>query len=226
MLHRGGDLGDVSHLAREVAGHGVDVVGQVLPHATDAFDLGLAAQLALGADLVGDTRHLVGECVQLVDHRVHSVLQLEQLALDVDSDLLGEVALLHGGGDLGDVSHLTGQVAGHRVDVVGQLLPGAADSLDLGLTAQLALRAHLARHARHLVGEQAQLVDQRVDGLGRVEELALQAPAVDLERHRLRQVAGGDRADDAAHLHVRPREVFDEVVDGVERAGPCAARVA
>ena len=50
---------------------------------------------------------------ELVDHRVDGVLQLEDLAPGVDGDLLGQVALGHGGGDLGDVADLAGQVAGH-----------------------------------------------------------------------------------------------------------------
>ena len=67
---------------------------------------GLAAELALGADLAGHAAHLAGEAVELVDHRVDRVLQLEDLAADVDGDLLGEVAVGDGGGDLGDVAHL------------------------------------------------------------------------------------------------------------------------
>ena len=38
-----------------------------------------------------------------------------------------------------------------------------ADALDLGLAAELALGADLARHARDLVGEGRELVDHRVD---------------------------------------------------------------
>ena len=38
-------------------------------------------------------------------------LELEDLALHVDGDLLGEVAVGHRGGHLGDVAHLDGQVA-------------------------------------------------------------------------------------------------------------------
>ena len=60
----------------------VDVVGQVLPGAGDALDLGLAAELALGADLAGDAGDFGGEAVELVDHRVDGVLQLEDLAPD------------------------------------------------------------------------------------------------------------------------------------------------
>ena len=47
-------------------------------------------------------------------------LQLEDPPLRVDRDLLGEVALRDGGGDLRDVSHLRGEVRGEAVDVVGQ----------------------------------------------------------------------------------------------------------
>ena len=57
--------------------------------------------------------------------------------------------LRDGGRHLGDVAHLGGQVAGHRVHVVGQVLPGAGDARHLGLAAELAFGADLARHARH-----------------------------------------------------------------------------
>ena len=65
---------------------------------------------------------------ELVDHRVDGVLELEDLALGVDRDLLGQVALGHRRRDLGDVADLGGQVAGHEVDGVGQVLPGAGDA--------------------------------------------------------------------------------------------------
>ena len=68
--HRGGDLGDVAHLRRQVRRHEVHVLGQVAPHAGDVAHLGLAAELALGADLARHAGDLVGEGAQLVDHRV------------------------------------------------------------------------------------------------------------------------------------------------------------
>ena len=101
-----GHLGDVAHLAGQVAGHRVHAVGQVLPGAGHALHLGLAAELAFGADLAGHAGHLGGEGAELVDHRVDGVLQLEDLALDVDGDLLRQVAVGDGGGHLGDVAHL------------------------------------------------------------------------------------------------------------------------
>ena len=42
----------------------VHVVGEVLPRAGDALHLGLAAELALGADLARDARHLGGEATR------------------------------------------------------------------------------------------------------------------------------------------------------------------
>src|SRR5204863_172046 len=117
------DVGDRADLARQVGRHEVDVLGQTLPRAGDALDGRLAAEAPLGADLARDAGDLGGEGAQLVDHRVDRVLQLEDLAADVDGDLLGQVACGHGGGHLGDVPHLAGEVRGHRVDVVGEVLP-------------------------------------------------------------------------------------------------------
>ena len=88
---RGHHLGDPAHLRRQAGGHHVDVVGEVLPDAGDAPHLGLAAQLALGADLAGHPGDLRGERAELVDHGVDGVLQLEDLALDVDGDLPRQV---------------------------------------------------------------------------------------------------------------------------------------
>src|SRR5207245_1397552 len=225
LLDRGGDLSDVADLARQVAGHEVHVVGEVFPDAGDSLDVGLAAQPAFGAHLARDTRHLVGKGVELVDHGVDRLLELEDLALDVDGDLLREVAVRDTGGDLGDVANLARQVASHLVHVLGQVFPDAGDSLDLGLAAELALGSDLARDTRHLTGEGVELVDHGVHGLVGVQELTLQRPPIDLQGHRLRQVAVGDRADDAGDLGVWPTQVFDQIVHRVEGRGPRAARL-
>src|SRR5690606_35536771 len=184
---RGGHVGDVAHLAGEVGGHRVHVVREVLPGAADPGDLRLSAELALGTDLAGDARDLGGEAVELVDHRVDGVLQLEDLALHVDGDLLGQVAAGHRSGNLGDVADLAGQVRRHRVHIVRQVLPGPGDSPDLGLRAHLAPDADLAGDARHLRGEGRELVDHRVDGVLQLLDLAL-----DVDSDLLRQVAAGD----------------------------------
>ena len=72
----------------QVVGHDVHVVGEVPPGPGHAPHHGLPAQAALGADLAGHPGDLRGERAELVDHGVDGVLQLEDLALDVDGDLL------------------------------------------------------------------------------------------------------------------------------------------
>jgi hypothetical protein len=68
------------------------LVGQVLPDAGDALDFGLAAELAFGADLARDPRHLAGKAVELVHHDVDGVLELQDFAAHVDGDLARQVA--------------------------------------------------------------------------------------------------------------------------------------
>src|SRR5207248_1126334 len=106
----GGHLGDVANLAGEVAGHEVDVVGEVLPRAGHAFDLGLPAELAFGADLAGHAGDLGRERRQLVDHGVHGGGEGEELAGGAAGGVRGQVAVGDGGGHLGDVADLARQV--------------------------------------------------------------------------------------------------------------------
>src|SRR5207247_3911609 len=130
--------------AGEVGGHHVHRVGEVLPRAGHAFHLGLAAKLALGAHLAGHASDFGGKRAELIDHRVDGVLQLRDFPLYVYGDFARQVAGGHGLGDVGDVAHLAGEIAGHEVDVVGQVLPRAGHAADVGLPAELALGAYLA----------------------------------------------------------------------------------
>src|SRR5512144_2792701 len=110
---------------------------------------------------------------QLVDHRVDRGLELERLPLDVDGDLLAQVPLGHRRRHRGDVAHLRGQVPGHRVDRVGQVLPGPRDAGHVGLPAELALGADLAGDGGDLLGEDPQRVGQAVDRVRESGDLAL-----------------------------------------------------
>ena len=195
---RGHHLDDAAHLLGQVGRHDVDGVGQILPGAGDARHDRLAAELALGADLARHARHFRREGVELIDHRVDRVLQLEDFAFHIDGDLARQVAARHRGRHLGDVAHLPGQVAGHRVDVVGQVLPGAGDIRHHRLTAEAPFGADLARDARHFRREGAQLVHHRVQRF-----LQQQDFAAHIDRDLFRQIAVGDRGrhfGDVAHL--------------------------
>src|SRR5207245_2083758 len=127
--------------------------------------LGLAAQLPFRADFAGDAGDFGGEGVELIDHRVDGVLQLEDLAVDVYRDLLREVAVGDGSGHLGDVADLAGKIAGHRVHTVGQVLPGPGNPFDLRLTPELALRPDFPGHAGDFGSKGVELIDHRVDGI-------------------------------------------------------------
>ena len=215
-----GDVGDVSDLGGQVAGHRVDAVGQVLPGAGDAGNHGLAAELAVGADLAGDASDFGGEAAELIDHGIDRFFELENLAAHVDGDLFRQVAVGHGDGDVGDAAYLGGQVAGHHVDVVGQIFPRSGDPRHVRLAAELAFGADLAGDAGDFAGEGVELLHHGVDHFRRAQKLAAQRLAFGLHRHGLGKIAFGDRADDARHFGCRADQVFDQIIDGVDAALP------
>src|SRR5690606_38906562 len=219
--HRGCHFGDVAHLAGQSVGHQLPAGRQSLLRAGDTFHLGLSAELTFGADLARDAAHFGREGVELVDHRVDGVLEVEDLALHVDSNLLGQVARSHGGGDLGNVTDLTGEVRGHEVHVVGEVLPCAANARDLGLTAEFALGTHLAGHTRHFAGERVELVDHRIDGVLELQDLALHVHGDLLGQVTARHRRGHlrDVADLAGEVGRHRVHIVGEVLPGASDAG-------
>ena len=114
---------------------------------------GLAAELALGADLAGDAGDLVGERRQLVDHRVDGVLELEDLAARVDGDLLDRSPRATAVATWAMLRTWLGEVAGHELTLSVRSFHVPDDAAAPGLAAELALGADLAGHAGDLVGE-------------------------------------------------------------------------
>ena len=163
--HSGGHRRDVADLRGQVGRHRVDRVGQIFPCAGHARDHGLAAEASVGAHLARHARHLGGERTELIDHRIGGLLQLQNFSTHVDRDLLGEIAVCDGNCHFGNVANLSGQVAGHLVDQLRQVLPHAGDALHLRLTAELALGADFTRHAGYFRSEDRKLFDHRVDEL-------------------------------------------------------------
>ncbi len=211
---------DASHLGRQVGGHEIDVVGEVFPRAGDAAHQSLSTELSFGAYLARNARHFGGERIELIDHGVDRVLQLEHLALGIDGDLLGEVAVGDGGRHERDVAHLTGQVRSHEIDVVGEVLPDAAHALHVRLPAELSVGADFLGDAGHFGGEGVQRVHHRVDGVFHLQHFAL-----GVDGDLLGEVAsrdGGRHFGDVAHLR---REVIGELVHVVGEVAPDAGRV-
>ncbi len=89
---------DIADLVGQVARQHVHVVGQILPGARHAFDLRLSAELAVGADFLGDAGNFVGERAELIDHRVNGGANPQELAFDrlpiyFERHFLAQVAL-------------------------------------------------------------------------------------------------------------------------------------
>src|SRR5262249_5664172 len=136
----------------------------ILPSAADVTDLGLAAELAFGADLARDPGDFGGETAQLIDHGVDRVFELENLAAHVDSNLLRQIAVGDGDSDVSDVAHLGGQVAGHHVDAFRQIFPNTANASNFEIASASCSGADVARDAADSGSRGVELVDHGVDG--------------------------------------------------------------
>ena len=77
--------------------------------------------------------------------------------------LSGQVAVGHRRRDLGDVAHLAGEVGGHEVDVVGEVLPRAGDAGTAAWPPSLP-SVPTSRATRNLIAKRTGLVDHRVRG--------------------------------------------------------------
>ena len=200
-------VGDIAHLRGEIRSHRVNVVGEILPCPSHAADLCLTAELALGADLSSHTGYFGGEPVQLIHHCIDGVLEFEDFALDVHGDRLRKVSICHGSGDVGDVAHLGSEIGSHRVDVVGEVLPGTSNPGHDGLSAQFPFGSDLARDAGHFRSEGIQLVYHRIDGFLQLKDFPFH-----IHGDLARQVASRDRRGDVGDIaHLRGEVVCHRV---------------
>ena len=109
----------------------------------------------------------------MLNHRVQRFFQLQYLTAHVHRDFLREIAIGNGRRDFGDITHLAGEVAGHKVNVVREIFPRAGDAGHLRLPAQLSVSADFARYARYFAGKCVELVHHRVDGVLEFENFTL-----------------------------------------------------
>ena len=92
---------------------------------------GLAAELALGADLAGDAGHLGGEGVELVHHGVDGVLELRISPLTSTVIFFDRSPLATAVVTSAMLRTWPVRLLAIEVDVVGEVLPGAGDARDL-----------------------------------------------------------------------------------------------
>src|SRR4029077_4755713 len=170
-----------------VASHGFYGVRKIFPGTCDARHVRLTTEPAFGTDLAGYARDFRGKRAQLLDHRVQRFFELQDLAAHVDRDLLRQIAIRNCSCDLGNISHLARQVAGHEVHVVSQIFPGSCDTGHLRLSTKLSVGTDFAGHASDFAGERIELVHHRVDGVFKFENFAFY-----VDRDLAGQVAAGN----------------------------------
>ena len=173
----------------------------------------MPAEFAFGADFAGDTRDFRSKAIELVDHDVNRVLQLENFSFGIDGDVTRQVAFGHSRCDVGDITNLGRKVSRHTVDVIGKILPYAGNTGDARLSTQLAFGADLARHTGNFCRKRVESVDHRVDGVLELEDFTL-----GFDRDFARQIAVGDRRRDqrdiahlAGEVRAHPVDVLGEI---------------
>ncbi len=215
--HRGRDVGDCAQLRREVRRQLIHVVGQIAPCSRGAGHVRLAAEFSFHTHFARHRRDLIGEGRQRVRHAVDRVGEFRDFAFCFDEQFLFQIAVRDRGHDLGDTAHLIGQVAGHEIHAVGQILPGAADALHDRLAAEFSFGAHFARHARHFRGEGVQLIHHGVDGVLQLENFAFH-----IDRDFLRQVTARDCCRDRGNVSHLRRQVRRHEIHRVSQIFPGA----
>src|SRR5260370_32378948 len=98
-------MSDVADLCSEVGRNRVHGIGEVLPGTSYARHDSLTAETAVGADLAGHTSDLRSKRAELIRHRVHGFLELQNLPAHVDGDFLGPVAVTDPAGHHGTVTN-------------------------------------------------------------------------------------------------------------------------
>ena len=125
---------DRSHLRREVRGQQVHVTREILPGTSGAGDVRLASEPTVDSDLACHVGHLIGKGRERDRHIVDRVGEGGDFTFGLNSQTLGEIAIGHRGHYFDDAAHLLGEVRGHEVDVVGEILPCTAYAGNHSLT--------------------------------------------------------------------------------------------
>ena len=162
----------------------------------------------------------MGRVPQVANHLIDVVFELLNLAARLNCNRPCEVPLGNRGGNVGDGTHLSGQVGGQLIDVVGQVFPGAGGTRHVRLAAQSAFHAHLPGHGSDLIGKDGEGINHVVDGVSQGRNLAL-----GLDRQFLLDVPSGHGAHhlgDTAHLIGQVRrhdvDVVGQVLPGTGHA--------
>src|SRR5581483_6760065 len=123
----------------------------------DATDVGLTPELAFSPDFASNARHLGGERVELIDHSIDRVLQLEDFATRVDCNFRCQIAFRNRSGNASDIADLIGKIRSHGVHGICEIFPGSGDAAHIGLATELTFCADLASDTSYFGSERRKL---------------------------------------------------------------------
>ena len=198
-------------------------VRQILPNARHALHFRLPAELAFGAHFARHARHFRCERAELIHHRVDGVLQLQDFALHIHRDLAAKgrrwpppwsLPRCCGPARSGcPPSSSRESVRSFHTPPTPftTAWPPSLPSVPTSRATRVTSR-----------GEGVQLLHHGVHHARGVQELALERAAVHFQRHGLREVALGHRADHARHFRGGLHQVADQAVDRIQALRPVA----
>src|SRR5205085_8697753 len=148
------------------------------------------------------------------------VFRFESFAFGVYRDLARQVSAGDGGGHVGNVADLVGQVLGHRVDVVGEILPGARDARHDSLAAEFPFGPYFAGDTADFGSESVELVHHGVDRVFQLENFALH-----IDGDLAGEIALGDGGRHLGNVPDLCREVGAHGVHGIGQVLPRARHI-
>ncbi len=170
VSHGDGHFGDVADLARQVTGHRVDGISQVTPGSGDAFHGGLTAELAVGTDFAGHSRHFRGKRPELIDHAIHGPSRAQEFPFErppfeVEGHRLRKISFRYGTDDAGHFARRMHEIADQRIDRLDRTTPSAAQAALRGTLADFPFLTDDATDAIHLVGHAFKLIHHVVKSI-------------------------------------------------------------
>ena len=109
----------------------------------------MSAQFPFDTHFARDGGYLISEDSQRLDHAVDRVSKFGDFAFRFDQQFAFQVAIRDSGHNLRDSAHLVGQITGHEIHVVSEILPRSRNAFDFGLTTEFSFGANFASNTSY-----------------------------------------------------------------------------
>ena len=97
----------------KVASHRVDAIGKIFPSPGDPFDHCLTTELSFRPDLASNACNFTRKCVELIDHDIDGILQLQNFAAHIDCYLTRQVSVSDRRSNFRNITDLRCKIARH-----------------------------------------------------------------------------------------------------------------